>query len=590
MLPKTKLTATLAIGILACSLTVSLARIPQQAKVDYLVRADLSGSRGGNLVAAVDTDPATFNRMFAGGVANAMVAEPLSADLVHVNRASYELEPALAAGWEVAKDSRTYTIHLRRGLRFSDGSPFTADDAVFSLNALMDPDPRAASFLADQIKVDDKFPSVVKIDDYTVRFAWPRPVGTGLRALDSIPMLPRTRLINAYQAHSLASAWGPTASPQEIVGMGPFRLKEYQRGIKIVLERNPYYWKRDKSGQTLPYLDTLTFLVIQDRTAEVLRFETGEIDIIGSMSPEHYARLRGSAGSKEFILRDQGPGLGMDFLWFNLNPGTGSSGMPFLDPEKRALFDKAPFRRAISYALNRVGIAQTVMRGLGAPQYGPISSGNRGWYNAALAPIQFDIKEAKALLDQLGLKDSNGDGILEFGSARRPLEIVLSTSRGNAARENAAEIIRQNLAQVGIRLDVQLLPPNELIPRIVGSYNYEAALLGRTPSDIVPDLQADLWYSSSANHFWYPNQSKPSTAWEAEIDALTTRMVQSTDSAVRREACFQVQKIWAQQMPAIPTVAPNILSGWRNNVGNVRPSILVPYLLWNVEELTKRMR
>lgn len=590
MPPKSRITAVLAVSFLARALAVCLAQAPQTGNIDYLVRADLTGSRGGNLVAAIDADPATFNRMFAGGVANAMVTEPLSADLVHVNRASYELEPALAKGWEAAKDGRTYTIHLRRGLCFSDGSPFTADDVVFTFDALMDPDPQAASFLADQIKVDEKFPSVAKVDEYTVRFAWPRPVGTELRALDSIPMLPRARLLKAYQTHALASAWGPAAAPQVIVGMGPFRLKEYQRGVRIVLERNPYYWKKDKAGQTLPYLDTLTFLVVQDRTAEALRLEAGEIDIIGSMSPEHYTRLRGSARALELTLKDLGPGLGMDFLWFNLNPGTSSSGASFLDPEKRALFEKAGFRQAVSCALNRPGIAQTVLRGLGTPQYGPISSGNKAWYDAGLARAPYDSGQAKALLDQLGLKDGNGDGILEFGAGRRPLELVLLTSRGNAARENSAEIIRQNLAQVGIRLNVQLLPPNELIPRIVGSFNYEAVLLGRTPSDIVPDLQADLWYSSSGNHFWHPNQSKPGTAWEADIDSLTTRMVQSRDPDVRRKACFQVQQIWARQMPAIPTVAPNILSGWRNTVGNVRPSILVPYLLWNVDELTKRTR
>ncbi len=585
-----KIVPAIAIGSLACALAFSLAPVPRQATVDYLVRSNLTGSRGGNLVVAIDADPATFNRIFAGGVANAMVVEPLSADLFHINRASYELEPALATGWDVAKDGRTYTIRLRRGLRFSDGSPFTADDAVFSLNALMDPDPRAASFLADQIKVDEKFPTVVKVDEYTLRFSWPRAVGTGLRALDSVPMLPRARLLGAFQAHSLASAWGPTTPAQEIVGMGPFRLKEYQRGVKVVLERNPYYWKKDKSGQTLPYLDALTFLVLQDRTSEVLRLETGEIDLVGSMSPEHYARLRSSASAKEIALKDQGPGLGMDFFWFNLNPGKDSSGAPFLDPEKRAVFEKSGFRQAVSYALNRQGIAQTVMRGLGTPQYGPISSGNRAWYNAGLAPTPFDTRQARLLLEQSGLKDSNGDGILEFGAARRPLEIVLLTTRGNAARENTAEIIRQSLAQAGIRLEVQLLPPNELIPRIVGSYNYEAVLLGRTPSDIVPDLQADLWYSSSANHFWHPNQSKPGTTWESEIDALTTQMVHSLDAAVRKKACDRVQQIWAQEMPAIPTVAPNILSGWRNTVGNVRPSILVPYLLWNVEELTRRAR
>lgn len=122
------------------------------------------------------------------------------------------------------------------------------------------------------------------------------------------------------------------------------------------------------------------------------------------------------------------------------------------------------------------------------------------------------------------------------------------------------------------------------------TFDYEAVLFGNTPSDVVPDLQTTVWYSSGANHFWYPNQSKPATRWEEQIDSLTTNLIQSLDDAVRKKASFQVQEIWMREMPAIATVAPDILSGWRNTLGNIQPSILIPYLLWNVEELTKRTR
>jgi peptide/nickel transport system substrate-binding protein len=588
MLPKYRIAAALAISMLALTFRLCLVGAQQKEIVDYLVRPDLSGARGGNLVATIISDPATFNRMFTTGLANATVAGQLSADLVHINRCTYEVEPSLASRWEVAQDGRTYTIHLRRGLRFSDGSPFTADDVVFTLNALQDP--RNPSIMADQIQVDGKFPSTARVDDYTVRFTWPRPVGTELRALDSIPMLPRNRLLKVYQDGALASAWGPTASPQEVVGLGPFRLREYQRGVRVVLERNPYYWKKDKAGQTLPYLDTLTFLVIQDRNAEALRFQAGEIDLIDRMSSELYASLRRSDRAKEFTLRDLGPGLGMDFLWFNLNPGKNSSGTPFVDPEKLAVFEQAAFRQAVSCALDRGGMVRSILLGLGTPQYGPISSGNKVWYGAGLWPTPFDPKQAKALLAQIGLRDTNGDGIFEFGARRRPLEVNLLTTRGNAARERTAEVIRQNLLQVGIRVNVQLLLPNELGSRFQGSFDYEAILFGFTPSDIVPDLQADLWYSSGISHFWYPNQTKPNTPWEAEIDSLTARLVQSLDQGVRRKTFLQMQEIWSKQLPAIATMAPNILSGWGNTVGNTRPSILPPFLLWNSEELTKRAR
>ena len=580
--------AILTIAVLAFALVQFPAPAQQKESVDYLVRANLSGARGGNLVASVSADPATFNGIFARSVANAIVAEPLGADLFHINRHTYELEPALATGWEVAKDNRTYTIHLRRGLRFSDGSPFSAEDVVFTLNALQDP--KNATGMADQIQVDDKFPTIAQLDPNTVKLTWPRPVGTGLRALDSIPMLSRNRLLKAYPDGAIASSWGPTTPPQQVVGLGPFRLKEYQRGVRVVLERNPYYWKKDKAGQTLPYLDTLTFLVIPDRNTEALRFGAGELDLLGTMNPESYSMLGRPEPQRDYTVRDLGPGLGMDFLWFNLNPGRSGSGTPFLDPEKRVIFEQTTFRQAVSLALDRKAIARSVYGGLGTPQYGPISSGNKVWYNPSLQPQAFDPKRAQQLLAQINLKDTNGDGILEFGARHRPLEISLLTARWQSCAQKTADIIKQYLAQVGIRINVQLLLPNELGPRFMGSFDYEAVLFGNTPTDVVPDLQTTVWYTSGANHFWYPNQSKPATRWEEQIDSLTTSLIQSLDNEVRKKASFQVQEIWMREMPAIATVAPNILSGWKITVGNIQTSILMPYILWNVEELTKRAR
>jgi peptide/nickel transport system substrate-binding protein len=588
MTTKSKLFFALAFGLLANAFVLLPIRGQQKDTTDFLVRANLNGIRGGNLVASISEDPATFNGLFVTRVPNAMVTAALSADLFHINRRTFELEPSLARGFDIAKDGRSYTIHLRRGIRFSDGSPFTAEDVQFTLNALQDP--RNASRSGDQIQIDGKFPTVELIDAYTVRFVWPRPVGTGLRALDSIPILPKNRLLKQHQDGVLAASYGPNTAPQDIVGLGPFRLKEYQRGIRVVLERNPYYWKKDKAGQTLPYLENLTFLVIPGRDGEALRFQAGEIDLLGSMNPEHFATLRRSDKAKEYTVQDLGPGLGMDFLWFNLNPGKSPSGTAFLDPEKRAVFTQTSFRQAISSALDRKGIAQSVYGGLATPQTGPISSGNALWFKQDLQITPFDRNRARTLLLQTGLKDTNGDGVLDYGARQRPLEITLLTTRGNPARERTAEIVRQYLGEVGIRVNVQPLPMNELVPRFTRSYEYEAILLSNTPSDVVPDLQTDMWYSNGVNHFWFPNQSKPATPWEAQIDTITTRLVQSLEPAVRKSACFQIQDIWAQQVPAIATVAPNILSGWRNRIGNIAPSILVPYVLWNVEELTKPTR
>jgi peptide/nickel transport system substrate-binding protein len=261
-----------------------------------------------------------------------------------------------------------------------------------------------------------------------------------------------------------------------------------------------------------------------------------------------------------------------------------------VEPAKRAVFEKTSFRRAVSYALDRDGIVRSVLLGLGSPQFGIISSGNKVWYDAQIAKTPFDLSRSKSLLAESGLKDVDGDGTLDYGTPARPLEITILTSSGTASREKVCEILRRNLADVGIRAGIQFLQPGELGARLGMSFDYEAILFGFTPSDVAPDLQSDLWYSRGSSHFWNPGQKQPATAWEAEIDALTTRLAQTPDPAARLKAASEVQRIWAAQMPAIATTAPNILTGWRNTVGNTRPSILPPYLLWNSEELTKRAR
>lgn len=554
----------------------------QNSRTEFLELKALTGKRGGDLVAGLTADPSTFNQLFASGMGNITVTDRLSADLVHVNRSTLDLEPSLATRWEADRTGRHYTLHLRRGVRFSDGSPFSADDVVFTLRAVADP--KVQSPMAGQLEVDGVFPSIARIDDFTVRLSFPRPVGMGIRMLDSIPMLPKNRLDVFHRQGRLAAAWGPTVNPTEVAGLGPFRLREYRRGVRIVLERNPYYWKKDRAGVTLPYLDTITFLIIQDLNAEALRFRQGELDLISapSLNPHSYANLSRSRG--EYALRDLGPGMNMEFLWFNLN-GAAAKGS---DPDKLALFEKTEFRRAVSHALNREGMTRSLLLGLGAPQYGHVSTGNRVWHHPGIAATRYDPTQARGLLTRIGLTDRNGDGVVEYGPRRRPLEVRLDTAIGNAQRERMAEIIQDNLAGIGIRVAVRHSLPNEIASRFLSSFDYEAILFGIAPTEATPDLQTNFWRSSGNIHLWHPNQRKPQRQWEAASDALISRLLGSVDPVARKAAFNEVQEIWAAQMPLIPTITSNVLVGWSTRLGNVRPSLLQPHLVWNAEELTKK--
>lgn len=556
-----------------------------QSSPEFLVQRNLTGIRGGNLTVAVNTAPASFNQLMTTGLDNRVITERISADLVHINRATMQLEPSLATHWDLDKTGRNYTIYLRRGIQFSDGTPFSADDVVFTFQVLADP--KTQSPMAGQIEIDGRPPSVTKVDRYTVRLQFKSPVGMGLRVLDSIPILPKHRLLRAYQAGSFTSTWGPAANPKDVVGLGPFRLKKYISGTSVSLERNPYYWKLDRSQQRLPYLDAITFLFTPSSEAEALLLKNGELDLASSpsLSPGDYAMLRRKPG--DLVLRDLGPGLTMDFLWFNLNRNASGKQKAFVDPEKAAIFEKTQFRTAVSLALDREGMARSLFQGLGVPQYGPVSSGNAAWYNAGISRTGYNPARARMLLAQTGLRDANGDGILEYGAHKHPLDIILFTSRDNSRRERMAQVIQDNLSKVGIRVGLQFRLPGDIASRFLSSFEYEAILFGFTPTDIEPDLQTDLWYSRGSLHFWHPGQEKPERPWEASIDSLISRLTRSIDGSIRHKSFAEVQQIWAREMPAIPTVTPKILAAWNRRVGNIRPSILAPHLIWNAEELTK---
>jgi peptide/nickel transport system substrate-binding protein len=575
---------SLSIWIILAIIAISVPSAQNQDRADFLRLDHLTGVRGGNLVLSISSDPSNFNRMLTSVLSSAAVTERLSSDLVHINRGDFRLEPSLATRWEADKTGRIYTIHLRRGIRFSNNSPFTADDVVFTWQVLTDPNIQCA--MAGQVEINGIFPSMAKIDDYTVRLTFQQPVGMGLRMLDSVPILPKSVLLKPYQEGRFDKVWGPAVNPAEVVGLGPFRIKEYQRGIRVILERNPYYWKKDRNGQTLPYLDSITYLIIPDLNSEALQFRQGELDLVNALNPENYAMLRRTPPN--YTLRDLGPGLAMEFLWFNLNHGRNKAGKAFVDPEKMAIFEKPEFRQAISYALDRKGMVNAILLGLGTPQYGPVSSGNKTWYHDGIARTEYNLGYARELLAKTGLKDSDGDGVLEYGTRRQPFELTILTARGNSVREKLAQVVLDNLAKAGIRVGIQQLLPNELVTRFLDSFEYEAVLFGFTPTDVAPDLQTDLWYSSGTTHFWCPNQDKPQRPWEATMDSLISNLVKSLDPSVRKSMFDQVQDIWAKQMPATPTIAPNILVGWSNRLSNVRPSIMRPHLIWNIEEICKK--
>jgi peptide/nickel transport system substrate-binding protein len=549
---------------------------------DWMVTDNPIGHSGGRLVVALRSEPKTLNPVLAVDAPSRDIIRCLTADLIHINRESEKTEPALAKSWTVSSDGKQYTLHLRRGLQFSDGQPFTADDVVFSFQAYLDE--KIHSPQRDLLVVGGKPISVRKIDSTTVQFDLAQPYAAAERIFDSLAMLPQHLLEPAYQAGNFGQAWGMSTAPARFAGLGPFRLKDYVPGERIVLERNPYYWKEDHRGNRLPYLDEVVFLFVPSEDSQVIRFQSGDTDVLNRFSAQNFAVLEKQQQAKSYHLFDLGPGLEYNFLFFNLND-LGSKNLPEI-AKKQAWFQDLKFRQAVSAAIDRDGIIRLVYNGLATPLWGHVTPGNKLWLDANIPHPARSVERARQLLQSAGFSWKDDSTLID--SRGNAVEFSILASASNAQRVKMATIIQDDLSHLGMNVHVVSLDFGAVVDRFMKTYDYEAAVMGLASGDADPTPEMNVWLSSGSTHLWHLNESHPATSWEAEIDQLMEAQLITLDYSARKKLYSRVQEIVAEELPVICLASPNILVGAKESVGNFQPASLDPYALWNIEQLYVR--
>jgi len=560
------------------------ATIPQQAKPqeELLTLPGEIGRSGGRLVVSLRAEPKTLSPLTAADApSREVILGAMQADLVHINRETQLTEPALAKSWKVSPDHLRYTLTLRKGLRFSDGQPMDADDVLFTFRAFLDESSHSTQ--REQLIIGGRPIAVRKLDPWTVVFELPKPYGAEERLFDGFPILPRHLLEKPYAEGKFAQAWALSTPASEWAGLGPFRLKQYVPGQRLVLERNPFYWKVDAKGNRLPYLDELDFIFVPSADAQVLRFQSGETDVISRLSADNFAAL--ARQQHGFTMIDAGPGLEYNFLFFNLND-LGEKASPEI-ARKQKWFREVKFRQAVSLAVDREAIVRLVYQGRGTALWGPVTPGNRRWGNASLAHPPRSVERARQLLKEAGFSWVNGaneDSAL-VDSEGKPVEFSILTSPSSAERTKMATLIQEDLNQLGMRAQVAPLEFRSLIDRVTQTKEYEACLLGLVSFDADPTPDLNVWLSSGGTHLWNPSQAHPATPWEAEIDRLMEEQVGTPGYEQRKKLYDRVQEILAENQPMIFLASPHILAGAKNTVGNFHPAVLEPYVLWNVERL-----
>jgi peptide/nickel transport system substrate-binding protein len=363
--------------------------------------------------------------------------------------------------------------------------------------------------------------------------------------------------------------------------MGPYRLKEEVPGQRIVLERNPYYWKIDSAGNRLPYLSEIDFEFAGSENLQVLRFEAGESDILNRIGPQNYAALERDAERRGLRLVDAGPGLEFNFLFFNLVhlPDAVSPAIR----RHQEFFRRYAFRAAVSAAIDREALVKLAYSGFAAPLAGPVPPGNHRWVDTALPPIGCSVARARQILAAAGFSwKSEGDLVSPEG---HPVEFTIAVSSGNPERIRMATLIQDDLSKLGMKVSVAPVEFRSLLDRLQRTREFDASIVGMASADADPNVDMPLWLSSGANHLWDPRQKAPGTPWEAEVDRLM-RLQIVTPSYIQRKKMFdRVQELAMQNLPLIPLVAPHILAGSRAGLENFRPALMEHYTLWNADEL-----
>ncbi len=581
VLLRAPLAAAALLPLLACSPPPSVDRPEHPLPVDVEISDRQAGRYGGVFVRSDAQEPKTFNPLVSEDAYSSQAIDLLQSGLTTYDPIAEEVRPALAKSWKVGEDNRSYTFSLREGVHWSDGHPFSADDVIFTFDAIFDP--RYPNRYSQQYTIAGEPLRYEKLDDHTVRFTTADVYAPFLNDIGFMSMLPKHKLEPHFEAGTLQKQWtSQTAinAVEEIVGTGPFRLHSYRPGERMVLAPNPHYWRADSEGQRLPYVDFLISKFVPSQNTETVLFATGQTDA-ADISVTDVVWVDEAAGTYDFSVHDRGPATGISFFWFNQHPGTDADGTPHLPEHKLRWFRDARFRQAILYGLDRPGLIKAVYFGRARPLDSIISPANGKWHNADTRRYPYDPDRARALLAEAGFQ-LGGEGVLR-DSEGHPVEFELLASEGSQTASGIATSLIENMRALGITVTLNFLDFGTMINRVSDTFQYEAAMMGFTGGGD-PSGGKAIYRSDGRLHVWYPEQESPATDWEARIDDIMDAQERTLEEAERVALIHELQDIFSDELPLIFLITPNAYAGIKNKWRNVEvPAI--GSITWNLDEL-----
>jgi peptide/nickel transport system substrate-binding protein len=524
------------------------------------------GRYGGNFIDALTQDPKSFNETQASDAYTSSIIAMTAPSLFDLDIDTGDWNVYLGdhrkgetgPGYtiEVLDNGEMHvTVYLRRDIFWTDGSPLRADDWVYYFNnVICNIDIAHPVYGATWIELpngDEEQTYMKKIDKLTFKKIYPRSLGdpeisTNLNIMPKHIIEP---VMNSGGAEGLMQIWGIDTSVKDLVGYGPWIIEKFEASQAVILRRNDRYFEKDEWGARIPYMESITYSIAADQNAVMLKFKAGELDMLSS---DHFPQnnFKSIVDDKErldYTVWNGGPEMSNFFLTFNQNPNADRmKGSPKLE-----WFQNKNFRYAINHLIDRETIVAQAYNGLAEPSDTLLIKSSPYYEKGNTFDNSYSPKKAMQYFDKMGIRDRNGDGILE-DSANRNIGFELITyndlSTTNAVVANLVKEWNAN----GIEAILSQVDFNTLINITGNTQDWEATIFAIT-SSIFP-VGVNVWPSDGNLHVWYPNQTSPATDWEESIDKIHRSAQYEPDFELRKEYWNEMYEILYEQLPLIPLV------------------------------------
>ncbi len=459
---------------------------------------------GGTLVIGIATSPGHLNPAISTGSEVHTVADSIFNGLVALDDQAVP-QPDLAISWSVNDDATVYTFTLAEGVRWHDGAPFTSADVRFTFEeVLLRYHARTRSGLEGRLE------RIETPDDRTVAFHFAEPYAPLLQQLNvtEAPILPRHVYADAADATTAAANLRP-------VGTGPFRFVSFDADAQVVLERNPDYFK-----EGLPYLDRVVFRIVPDASTRLLALERGELDVIAGVPTSELERIAASPTLTTYA-PNSGPGGGFCVMTMTFNL-------------ERELLANRAVRVALAHAIDRQRLVDQVLYGSGRVATGPIHSGLVAFYSDDVTAYPFDPERAARLLDEAGYP-VGADGV------RFALDFVHFPQFAKYG-----DVLRQNLAEVGVRLELVALDRATFVTRVFTQRDFDTGVISYCNNTDPAIGVARVYLSSNIGDIPFSNAGAYANA---DVDRLFREAAVLADVGERAERYRAVQRLLTAELP-----------------------------------------